>query len=57
MTTEATVQAGQQIKIENTTFEFVSIEQQEALALKIIQGTRPTYKLSRDARNIIGGLH
>ncbi len=56
VTTEATVQAGQQIKIENTTFEFVSIEQQEALALKIIQGTRPTYKLSRDARNIIGGL-
>ncbi|GAK58781.1 predicted peptidoglycan synthetase [Candidatus Vecturithrix granuli] len=56
VTTETTVQAGQQIRIENTTFEFVHIEQQEALALKIIRGVRPTYKLSRDARNIIGGL-
>ena len=56
VTTEATVRAGQHIKIENTTFELAYIEQQEALALKIVRGVRPTYKLLRDARNIIGGL-
>ena len=47
---------GQHIKIENTTFELAYIEQQEALALKIVRGVRPTYKLLRDARNIIGGV-
>lgn len=54
--TGATVQAGQQIKIETSIFELVSIKSQEALALKIVRGVRPTYKLSRKARNIIGGL-
>lgn len=54
--TEAEVQDGQKLKIENTTFELVYVEQQEALALKIVRGTRPAYKLSRNARNIIGGL-
>lgn len=53
---ETTLQAGQQIKIENTILELAFIKTQEALALKIVRGSRPTYQLARDAANIIGGL-
>ena len=56
ITTETTIQAEQQIKLGGSVFQFVYIEAQEALALKIIRGVRPTYKLSREAHNIIGGL-
>ncbi len=56
LTTEAMVPAGQQIKIVNSIFELVYVDAQEALALKIVRGVRPTYKLSRQSRNVIGGL-
>ncbi|MBD3307522.1 hypothetical protein GF339_13920 [candidate division KSB3 bacterium] len=56
VTDEATIQAGQRIKIGASVFELVYIESQEALALKILRGVRPAYSLSREARNVIGGL-
>ncbi len=56
VTDEAILQAGQYLKIENSLFEFIDVKAQEALALRIVQGLRPTYKLSRQASNIIGGL-
>jgi peptidoglycan glycosyltransferase len=56
VTTDAVIQAGQRIKVGASIFELIPITSQEALALKIVQGVRPIYKLSRDAHNIIGGL-
>ncbi len=56
VTTNATVRAGQQIKAGASMFELMYVKSQEALALRILRGVRPTYKLSREARNVIGGL-
>ena len=56
ITTEAVLQAEQQIKVEGSTFELIPVKSQEALALRIVRGVRPTYKLSRQATNVIGGL-
>jgi cell division protein FtsI/penicillin-binding protein 2 len=54
--TEAILKTDQRIKVNASVFELTPIKTQEALALKIIRGVRPAYKLSREARNIIGGL-
>ena len=56
LTEEAVLQAGQRIKIGDRILELAYIPAQEALALRIIEGVRPTYKLSREAVNIVGGL-
>lgn len=52
----ALLQSGHRIAAGNTVFELVDLPEQEALALKIMQGVRPEYALSRSARNILGGL-
>ncbi len=48
--------AGAQFKIGGSAFELVPVPEQEALALRIARGVQPTYKLSRQARNLIGGI-
>ncbi|PIE35596.1 hypothetical protein CSA56_03700 [candidate division KSB3 bacterium] len=53
---EALISAGQRMKIENCILELIRVKEQEALAFNIIRGVRPTYPLSRQATNIIGGL-
>lgn len=56
ITEDTLLQPGQRVHAGHSTFELVPIPSQEALALKIVHGVRPTYELSRDARTIIGGL-
>ncbi|GAK51047.1 peptidoglycan glycosyltransferase [Candidatus Moduliflexus flocculans] len=56
VTTEATVQAGQRIKIENTILELTPIPSREALALTIVRGAQPILTLSRNNANVIGGV-
>ncbi len=56
ITTQSTLTAGQRIRIENSIFELIYVESQEGLAFKIVRGVRPAYELSRQSRNIIGGL-
>ncbi|MCP4398980.1 MAG: penicillin-binding protein 2 [bacterium] len=50
------LKAGQRLKVEGSIFELNPVPSQEALALKIIRGRRPTFTLSRQASNIIGGV-
>lgn len=54
--TEATLSTGQKFRLENTQFELMSLPQQEALELKIARGAQPTYTLSRNDANMLGGL-
>ena len=56
VTEESVLKTGQRLKIESSVFELQPIPSQEALALKIIRGRRPTFTLSRQASNIIGGV-
>ncbi len=56
ITKSAIIQAGQRIKVVGSVFKLTAVKKQEALAFSILRGVRPTYTLSRQATNMIGGL-
>ena len=56
VTGNAVLKTGQRLKVGSSVFEMEPIPSQEALVLKIIRGRRPTFTLSRQASNIIGGV-
>ncbi len=56
VTGEVVLRAGQRLKAAGSIFELNPIASQEALALKIIRGRRPSFTLSRQAATVIGGV-
>lgn len=50
------IPVGAYIAAGSSTFQLIALSGRAALALKIVQGVQPTYGLSREARNVVGGL-